>query len=1408
MQILAAGPWPPGLEALQGGGHPSLPIVRGCGSLPDERHLIVYDDLSGEPLGAPGDPVPERTWMTLVAQLLEGLEYIHRLGWVHGDLGPAAVVRRGDRVIFIDPGAMLRSQAPSLTGAWRAPELAEGDRPTVASDLFSAGVLAATLASGQLPRDGALGPHDSVACPLSPAATRWLSGLLRADPALRPATTAEALRGLEEAVERDLQRASATLARLTSVGPVGRQELVGRLAAAAASGGLGIVLGDQDSGRSAVLSAVHHRLRRSGRRAEVIELGADPVRSHRALRTLLADATGFTDRPPVRELSSSALAAGLRSYEAALVAATESLLTGDQGPFLFDDVDAATLAGRVLVAALERCPSPGALITTDGASQRAMEALVSARGDSRDLPAVLSPLHGEQIAKWLHQALGPVAQPFGLAELLRAETDGLPGLVIGQVGLLLERGALTRGELDWRWSEDLVLPLLGGVTQPMRSFPRRSGTPEDHLQRVLESAERATAAADPRAALTLLQSELTERPLEDLPASSLAPVWARMAHLAMVVNQPSVAARWLAALRVHAPDPDPERRAARIVEEARALRGSGQWRQALALLNAHQQAIDSHGDPDTERQAWATLAACHLKAGAIDAAEAAVAALEAAADDDRDWLVRTAALRARLELRAGRAHAAADACTRTLARLGEHDHALRATLSSTLGTAWLAVGRREDAVREFSSARALFVSEGMLTEAARVANKLGLVRFEGLEWDQARADWESFLDLARRAADPWEQCCALNNLGELYRDTGHLDRAAEALEEGLRLARRHALAPLEPLAMSNLAQTWGRMGDIALAADAMQEARTLAEARGLAREAADVALRLALLRLDQGHLPAARALVTAIETGPAKPDRRLRLELDALAALLGVLGDGAQEGDESRALESIRALAEAGAPASAARLRVRLAEALVGLGRYGPAETLLDDADELLRPLDARPDLSRIEEARRHLASATRTSLQTLTRHHDWLQELTLALSRERQLEPLVELILDRALRLVGEHRGLVRLFDERGVASMQIARHVAARDSGTHPVLTDAAEPPGPAEVRTTSIIARVVRTRQPLRIPDLSTDPEYGDPDATVDARPGGAICVPILRAEDLLGVIYVDGPGVAGADSGMKAGLLMACADAASVAVENARLIEALKRKQDALAIMAHELRTPITSIIGFASLLLSPDEDRSVGEDTEMLGLIRSEAERVREMVGRVLELARMQAGDAEWRKDPVDALVLVVAAVDSLRSLARQSEVHLTGQAEEDLPDLVGDEQRLIQVMVNLVGNALKFVPFGGHVDVSASVNAGGVLIQVQDDGPGIPTERLSRIFEPWQQAGSVRMRRKGVGLGLAISQAIVQRHGGWITAENRDEGGARFTVWLPGFAAEASPAPSHLVAPHRAGSAQTDVTDG
>jgi signal transduction histidine kinase len=255
--------------------------------------------------------------------------------------------------------------------------------------------------------------------------------------------------------------------------------------------------------------------------------------------------------------------------------------------------------------------------------------------------------------------------------------------------------------------------------------------------------------------------------------------------------------------------------------------------------------------------------------------------------------------------------------------------------------------------------------------------------------------------------------------------------------------------------------------------------------------------------------------------------------------------------------------------------------------------------------------------------------------------------------------------------------------------------------------------------------------------------------------------------------------------KGSLLMACADAASVAIENARLIRALQSKNDALAIMAHELRTPIGAIIGFVSEVMA-GETESREEDLELMGLVKSEAERVAHMVNQVLGMARTDASALEWSRELVDPLELVLASTDTLRPLARQAEVTITRDADEDVPEFLGDRDRMIQVLVNLVGNAIKFAPPGGVIHVQATAADGGVSIAVLDEGPGVPEDRLDAIFEAYEQAGPEGQREKGVGLGLAVSQEIVRRHGGRIGVENRVGGGACFTLWLPGADADRS----------------------
>jgi len=239
----------------------------------------------------------------------------------------------------------------------------------------------------------------------------------------------------------------------------------------------------------------------------------------------------------------------------------------------------------------------------------------------------------------------------------------------------------------------------------------------------------------------------------------------------------------------------------------------------------------------------------------------------------------------------------------------------------------------------------------------------------------------------------------------------------------------------------------------------------------------------------------------------------------------------------------------------------------------------------------------------------------------------------------------------------------------------------------------------------------------------------------------------------------------------------ANSFNVMVHQVRTSQQIQR--DFLANVSHELKTPLTSIQGFAQALLDgtvTDED-SRGRAAQV---IYDESDRLRRLVEDLLDLARLDAGQIEFVRGHVDLEALLTRVVDKLSLPAMEKGVQLEN-AIEDLPSMVGDGDRLAQVFTNLVDNAIKYTPADGKVVLRNDVSAGWISIHVDDSGAGIPSEDLSRIFERFYQVDKARSggRGRGVGLGLAISRQIVEAHGGRIVAQSSEGRGSRFTVQLP-----------------------------
>ncbi|MYL82231.1 PAS domain S-box protein [Desulfovibrio aerotolerans] len=237
---------------------------------------------------------------------------------------------------------------------------------------------------------------------------------------------------------------------------------------------------------------------------------------------------------------------------------------------------------------------------------------------------------------------------------------------------------------------------------------------------------------------------------------------------------------------------------------------------------------------------------------------------------------------------------------------------------------------------------------------------------------------------------------------------------------------------------------------------------------------------------------------------------------------------------------------------------------------------------------------------------------------------------------------------------------------------------------------------------------------------------------------------------------------------------------------------RAKSDFLSMVSHEIRTPLTSVLGFAVLiqkrlqkLLAPLTDgppqrrRQAEQVQENLGIIVAEGERLKHLINDVLDLAKLEAGKMAFHKDRVDPAAVIRHVMSACVGLLQGSRVNLTTSIEGRLPEIVGDRDRLIQVLVNLVSNALKFTETGS-VACRARVQGHSIVIEVADTGIGIPEAEQHKVFEKFNQiGGTLTNKPKGTGLGLAICKHIVESHGGRIFFVSKPGAGSTFTFTLP-----------------------------
>jgi signal transduction histidine kinase len=324
---------------------------------------------------------------------------------------------------------------------------------------------------------------------------------------------------------------------------------------------------------------------------------------------------------------------------------------------------------------------------------------------------------------------------------------------------------------------------------------------------------------------------------------------------------------------------------------------------------------------------------------------------------------------------------------------------------------------------------------------------------------------------------------------------------------------------------------------------------------------------------------------------------------------------------------------------------------------------------------------------------------------------------------------------------------------------------------------------------VARALMRQEPVQIADFHDEPAGPIRDLILGSGYRAVLVAPLLWQNDIAGLLVVRRTEP-GAFPRSTVDLIKTFAAQSVQAIENARLFSELqdkslqleiesRHKSQFLANMSHELRTPLNAVLGYTELVLDriygpiPDRMRGVMERVQING------RHLLVLINDVLDLAKIEAGQLTLEMAKYSMKDVVEGVLQAVEPLAGEKRIALRGVISPGLPPGCGDERRIAQVLLNLVGNAIKFTD-AGEISVRASLADGALLVAVKDTGSGISEVDQSRIFNEFQQADSSSVRRKGgTGLGLSIAKRIIEMHGGCIWVESTLGEGSSFSFTLP-----------------------------
>ncbi|MCC6780442.1 MAG: GAF domain-containing protein [Hyphomicrobiales bacterium] len=438
-------------------------------------------------------------------------------------------------------------------------------------------------------------------------------------------------------------------------------------------------------------------------------------------------------------------------------------------------------------------------------------------------------------------------------------------------------------------------------------------------------------------------------------------------------------------------------------------------------------------------------------------------------------------------------------------------------------------------------------------------------------------------------------------------------------------------------------------------------------------------------------------------------------------------------------------------------------------------EALADQFNEMAARLEnSYTNLERDVEARTRELAQSVNELRALG-------EVSQAVNSTLDLEEVLTTIVTKAVQISNTEAGAIYVFDE-GEKEF----HLRATHGMPQTMIAELTEYRLKLD---TPPIAKAIADRVPVEIPDLRELPS--SPVASIILRSGfrALIAIPLMRPDRIIGLLVVRRrePGLF---PGSAVDLLTTFAAQSVLAIQNARLFSELgeksrqleiesRHKSQFLANMSHELRTPLNAILGYTELTLDNIYGEAPARMRQVMERVQTNGHHLLGLINDVLDLAKIEAGQFTLSTAPYSLNEVVSGVVTSLEPLATEKHLALETEIAPELPAGHGDERRIAQVLMNLVGNAIKFTDVG-KVTIKASAADGTFTVAVCDTGPGVNAVDQHRIFDEFQQADSSTTKRKaGTGLGLAIARKIVERHHGRIWVDSLPGNGATFSFTLP-----------------------------